>query len=583
MADRSSRTAGGSRRGIFTLFRGENVPAEVMGPRLLVAVCAIALTIIGIVMVYSASSIEAISESNDATYYVIRQVAFALIGGGAAFTCVRFVPYHQWLGTIGFGYYVVCMILVVLTAAMGLVGLGAQRWLSIGGVTLQPSEFAKIALLLATTRFMMEYRNGEVRSSQFALRMFLFVVLPLGFIFRAQSDLGTTVICLVGILTILWVGGLPKWLVFVIICACAVFAMIASTSGYRHDRWIYLNPWSDYYGSGFQIIHSFYAFAQGGFFGQGLGNSAEKYLYLPEAETDFIFSIIGEELGFIGAVIVIGLFLGFLVGGLRMAQNAPDDAGTALCAGLSVMLVFQALLNIGMCIGVFPTTGKPLPFISAGGSSLIASLIIVGIMLSVSYATDESVYERRRTNLRLLRVEDEGDPGIRTSHDRGRFPSDQTGRASFPNVVHGLFGSDRSHPSRGDERVRTNTRAGEWSNERREYRDEGSRRADRTTRGRGRDLDQHTTDRTMNRTARQATSRASGRTAGRSDGRSAASRDSRHSHRSDDRWRDERPNRRESGVPERRDNSLNIVNDYHIPNRRRPSGSSSDPNGRRRR
>lgn len=461
---------GGFRVPFLSLFNGRNVPAEVMGPRLLVAVSAIALTIIGIVMVFSASSIEAISDPDigDPTYFWVRQLGFAVIGGVLAVLFVRFVPYESWLGKAGVAYYVACLILVLMTAAMGLVGLGARRWLSIGGVTLQPSEFMKIALMLATVRFMLEYNAGSLDKVAFLGRLGLFVVLPLGFMFIAQSDLGTTMICLVGILAILWVGGVPTSYILGIIAAGVVLVALSSMGGYRADRWIFLNPWSDYYGSGFQVIHSFYAFAQGGLFGQGLGNSAEKYLYLPEAETDFIFSIIGEELGFIGAFIVVALFVAFLVGGLRMGQTAAEDSGTLICVGLSVMLVFQAFLNMGMCIGLLPTTGKPLPFISAGGSSLIASLIIVGIMLSVSYSTDDSVYQRRRRNLRLLRVDGEQSEGAR----RRRHSSGDAARGGqsgwFPRR------SERPNQNTGEKRPTRRSALDRASS--RERRDQANRR-----------------------------------------------------------------------------------------------------------
>lgn len=437
--NRTARRSSGGGKGrsfhipFLSLFNGQNVPAEVMGPRLLVAVSAIALTIIGIVMVFSASSIEAISDPDigDPTYFWVRQLGFAVIGGVLAVVFVRFVPYQKWLGRVGAVYYVVCLILVLMTAAMGLVGLGARRWLSIGGVTLQPSEFMKIALMLATVRFMLEYNEGSIDGIAFSGRLGLFVVLPVAFMFIAQSDLGTTMICLVGILAILWVGGVPTRYILGIIAAGVLLVALSSMSGYRADRWIFLDPWSDYYGSGFQVIHSFYAFAQGGLFGQGLGNSAEKYLYLPEAETDFIFSIIGEELGFIGAFAVVALFVAFLVGGLRMGQTAAEDSGTLICVGLSVMLVFQAFLNMGMCLGLLPTTGKPLPFISAGGSSLIASLMIVGIMLSVSYSTDDSVYQRRRRNLRLLRVDQGQDAGSARSRRRSSGDAARSGQSGW--------------------------------------------------------------------------------------------------------------------------------------------------------
>ncbi|MGI6536024.1 MAG: FtsW/RodA/SpoVE family cell cycle protein [Eggerthellaceae bacterium] len=557
-ASRSDRGSREGRRGdtarsrfrLRTPFSGEGVPAQIMGPRLLVVVSAMALTILGLVMVYSASSIEAITENGDSTYYLVRQLGFAAVGVAAIIVCVKLVPFHEWLNRVGIVYYVICMILVVLTAAMGLVGLGAQRWVSIGGITLQPSEFAKIAFLLATTRFMLEWRNGDLDTRDFIIRMAVFVLVPLAFMFKAQSDLGTTMICLVGILTILWVGEIPLRVILGIIGVVVLFAALASTVGYRQDRFIFLDPWSDYYGSGFQIIHSFYAFAQGGLFGTGLGNSAEKYLYLPEAETDFIFSIIGEELGLVGALAVVALFLAFLIGGLRMAQTASDEAGRLICSSLTVMLVFQAFLNMGMCIGVLPTTGKPLPFISAGGSSLIASLLIVGIMLSVSYSTDDSAYVRKRENLRLLHVED----------DDGRQPS----RRPRPHSGSLLGGISLSVGERaGSSRSTASSRRGASRGSDRAARGERAERTGRSSRaGRG--------DRAEGRPSRT-----------RGDSRAARDRDTREPRSRTAGRSSERGTRRDAGrdAAERnrsnRSGDLHIVNDYHVPSRGRSAGSDS--------
>jgi len=549
---RAKRTDG-SARGRFRLltpFSGEGVPAQIMGPRLLVVVSAMALTILGLVMVYSASSIEAITENGDSTYYLVRQVGFAAVGLAAIFLCVKFVPYHEWLNRVGIFYYLICMVLVVLTAVMGLVGLGAQRWVSIAGITLQPSEFAKIALLLATTRFMLEWQSGETDTKSFVIRMALFVLVPLAFIFKMQSDLGTTAICLVGILTILWVGELPLRAFGGLLLLVVVFGALASTVGYRQDRFIFMDPWSDYYGSGFQIIHSFYAFAQGGLFGTGLGNSAEKYLYLPEAETDFIFSIIGEELGMVGALAVVALFLAFLIGGLRMAQTASDEAGRLMCSSMTVMLVFQAFLNMGMCVGLLPTTGKPLPFISAGGSSLIASLLIVGIMLSVSYSTDDSAYARKRENLRLLHVED----------DDGRQPQRRP-RQRSGSLLDGISLSvgeraDSVHSS-ASARSRSN-RGGSRSG-----RADGERRTGRSSRS-------SDEDRAERRSARSRSNSRSLRNRDAREGRSrsAADRSERSARRGDDRSAGDRNRSGRSG-------DLHIVNDYHVPDRRRSAGSGS--------
>ena len=210
-----------------------------------------------------------------------------------------------------------------------------------------------------------------------------------------------------------------------------LFALVAIVfTGYRSDRMLFLDPWDDGeggYGNGWQLIHSFYAFADGGLFGVGIGNSREKYLWLPEAETDFIFAIIGEELGLVGALAVVALFMLLLWAGMRIARSAPDNFGAMVAGSCTIMIVFQAFLNIGCVIGLLPTTGKPLPFISSGGSSLIATLIMVGLVLSVSQAAGApSVYDRRRDDLRVVRAAPDDD--ARATGGRRSRPPRHNGR-----------------------------------------------------------------------------------------------------------------------------------------------------------
>ncbi len=387
---------------------------DVVLPRFVLMLVVLGLTLLGFVMIFSASSISAISEQTDASSYLVDQLFFAVLGLIGAFLVWKVFPYRMWLGPLLWAFWGLSLVLLLLTAVMGNEALGAQRWLTLGPVSLQPSELAKIAFVLMASRLLYDYKQGEFDFRGLAVATLLLVVLPIGFLYFTQSDLGTTAIIALGLLGVMWFGEVPLRWILVVVVALVGFAVAAIfLVSYRADRLLYLDPWNDGqggYGNGYQIIHSFYAFAEGGIFGVGLGNSREKYLYLPESETDFIFAIIGEELGLIGAVLVIAAFLVFLWAGLQIARASADPFGRMVAGALVIMLVFQAFLNIGCAIGVFPTTGKPLPFISSGGSSLIATFVMVGIILSVSDGSmpGRSDYDQRRESLRVVRVADEG-------------------------------------------------------------------------------------------------------------------------------------------------------------------------------
>lgn len=406
--------------------------AQILGPRLLLGLSVLALVVIGLVMVYSASSIEAIDEGTNPESYLVKQIQFVIIGAIGMVILWKVIPYRLYIGPFLWFVWGAAVFLLVLVAVMGSVGLGAQRWLELGPVRLQPSEFAKIAFVLVMAKIMFNYRNGDLEFKAAAGQAILLVVAPMLFLYATQSDLGTTLICIVGIFTVLWIGEVPMKYILGVVAAGVVFALLAMTVGYRADRMIFLDPWQDYYGDGFQLIRSFYAFAEGGVFGVGLGNSREKFLYLPEAETDFIFAIIGEELGLIGALVVVALFLALLYAGIRISLNAPDAFGAMIAGGLTVMLVFQAFLNIGCVIGVLPTTGKPLPFISSGGSSLIASLFMVGLILAVSDGSGGlTVYEQRRQDLRVVRA---SSGNGRRTRQSGKAPRQSTARSTAGNA-----------------------------------------------------------------------------------------------------------------------------------------------------
>lgn len=373
-------------------------------PRVALILAVLALLLVGLVMVYSASSVAALGEGGSAEGGLVSQLAYAVIGIVAVVVIWR-IPYEVWVGRLVWAIWGVSLVLLILTAVMGSAGFGAQRWLELGPVRFQPSEFVKIALVLVAIRIFFDMRAGVVEARMTAIQVLLFIVAPLFLLYETQSDLGTTLICIVGILAVMWLGGVKPYILGTVLVIGAIFmAFAVFGTGYRSGRMVYLDPWNDGeggYGTGYNIIRSYYAFAEGGLFGVGLGNSHEKYEYLFASDTDFIFAVIGEELGLVGALAVIALFLVVLVAGLRISGQCSDAMGSVMAGAFTVMLVFQAFLNIGCTIGVFPTTGKPLPFISSGGSSMIASLIMVGLILSVSKGDDPAV---RRGNLRAVRM-----------------------------------------------------------------------------------------------------------------------------------------------------------------------------------
>lgn len=384
-----------------------------MMPRLALIVAVTVLVLIGIVMVFSASTVEAIHNGDSAVSYVVKQTVFAAVGTAFAALVYR-CDYRALLGGWAFwAFWGICALLLLAVPFIGTNILGATRWIYIGGFSLQPTEFAKIMLVAAGAKLLYEMREEMRDVRQTLLFVLVLVLLPLAFLYKTQSDMGSAVVIFVGLVAVMWLGEVPTRYVG-IICLAVVLIGALGIVGYRADRVaVWLNPWSDQYGDGYQMIRSFYAFSEGGLIGVGLGNSREKFLYLPEAETDFIFSIIGEELGLLGTLLVVVLFLVVLYCGLRIAQRAAEPFGAMLAGGLTCMLVGQAFLNMACATGLFPTTGKPLPFISSGGSSIMASLLMVGIILSVSRVAGEqamapqrSAAERRRANLNFIRVED---------------------------------------------------------------------------------------------------------------------------------------------------------------------------------
>lgn len=392
-------------------------PAHIMAPRIIMLLSVLALVLIGFVMIYSTSSVITLANADapDAANPmadVLGQVRYAVAGLVLAAAIWKFLPCSVWRGPFVYAAWGLAAILLVATMFIG-VGdeeWGARRWLVLGSASLQPSEFAKIVLVLVGARLFADLREGALTFRAFFVQIFVLVLAPILLILAKQSDLGTAMICVVGILAVMWLGEVPARTMAIVAGLVVAVGIVGVVSEpYRMSRlMVFLDPWNDGkegFGTGYQLIHSLYAIAGGGVFGVGLGNSHEKYLYLTQSDTDFIFAIIAEELGLVGALVVIALFALFLYAGMRIARSATDNFGTMVAGGLTIMIAFQAFLNIAMVVGWFPVVGKPLPFVSSGGSSLIATLAMVGLILSVSKeAAAPTIYERRRADLRVVRA-----------------------------------------------------------------------------------------------------------------------------------------------------------------------------------
>lgn len=376
-------------------------PSQIMAPRLLFIMSVAALCVFGLIMVYSASSITAYNDFHDTMYYFVRQGGF-IVAGIIVCTVFAAIPYRLLSNRVLFSIAWVLTVAALAATAFGfgVSALGAERSIIIAGFALQPAEFAKISVLIAVASLAQMHSDGELSGKKFVVAIIVATAIPLFLIYR-QPDLGTAIILAVGLTTLAALAGISWKLigaVFGIIIAYVVYSCVSQP--YHLQRIISMfDPWIDPQGDGYQSIQSLYAFGSGGIFGTGLGLSRQKYLYLPYAHTDFIFAVVGEELGLFGTVAVVALFGLFIFAGMRICRSAPDMLGCMLAGSMTVMIGFQACVNMACVTGIAPVTGKALPFLSYGGSSLIATMIMVGIILSVSFRSRIDIdYERRRDN-----------------------------------------------------------------------------------------------------------------------------------------------------------------------------------------
>jgi cell division protein FtsW len=388
----ASRTASqaASRTASRTAAKPATSASAVLAARVVVIVMAAALIIFGLMMVYSTSSILDVANETAATTTLFKQGI--CVGAGLVLVvalCLFNYRRFEMSGTaLVWLFWLVIVVLLAITLIRGKTGLGAKRWLPILSFSFQPGEFAKIVIMLISAyMFARIHESGYTRPR--ILLLGFGVMIP-AVLVLLEPDLGTALIAVVGMLFVMWFGRLPTKAILAILAALLVAGVAAiAFEGFRMDRiYAFIDPWSYASTSAFQTVNSFYAFGEGGLFGVGIGQSHQKYQYVPEASSDFIYAIIGEELGLVGAVLVALGFLALTVAGFIVAQNASDLKGRMIAGASSALIGFQAFLNMFFTVGWVPVTGKPLPFISDGGTSMIASMALVGLILSVSFHTD---------------------------------------------------------------------------------------------------------------------------------------------------------------------------------------------------
>lgn len=353
----------------------------------MLAMSAAALTVVGLVMVLSASSVSAYARYGSSFLYFKRQLLYAGVGSLCCLGAAR-LDYRVWKRLWGPLLSVtVILLLLVLHPAAGTVAGGSARWIMLGPVSIQPSEVAKVAVIFAASAILannFKYLDDPIR---WALPLIPIVGAVCALILL-QPDLGTAMVVVASVFLLLLAAGVRMRLLVVSgVLGLASGMGLILTARYRRARFLsFLHPWSDPQNAGYQIVQSLIALGSGQVTGVGLGASRQKWMYVPNAHTDFIFAILGEELGLMGEVVVLGLFVTLIYAGVRIAVKAPDAFGRLLAAGVVAWFGFQALVNLGAVTGLLPITGVPLPFVSFGGSSLVVSLSATGVLLSIGRA-----------------------------------------------------------------------------------------------------------------------------------------------------------------------------------------------------
>ena len=343
------------------------------------------LAVFGLVMIYSSSYIWAEYKFGDAFRYAKQQGLF-LIVGTSLMIFVSKIDYKIYKEK-AWNIFVICIVLLILVLIPGIgsVRNGSRSWFGIGSFGIQPSEFAKLSLIILTSKYLTNSNKflKDIKKGVIPILLILFAVFGL---IMLQPDFGTGMIIVVSIITMLFIAGVNMKFFFGLGAIGVVgIIFLILIAPYRMDRITsFIDPWKDPLGTGFQIIQSLYAIGPGGLLGMGFLNSRQKHFYLPEPQTDFIFSIISEEFGILGILIVAALFVSILYFGIKIALKCDDSFGKYLAFGMTFQIIVQAIMNLMVVIGLIPVTGVTLPFLSYGGSSLLISMVSIGILLNIS-------------------------------------------------------------------------------------------------------------------------------------------------------------------------------------------------------
>lgn len=357
-------------------------------PDFVLFITVMCLLVIGMVMVLSASEYKTLIYYNDSFYYFKRQLLWSVLGLIGMFYMINFdyKRLRQYITPILAIAFI--LLVLVLIPGVGVEVNDATRWIGIGPIQFAPAELVKLCIIIFTAYGLSRSRE-RIKSFTAGVLPYMVVMGLAALLILLQPDLGTA-LSLAGIVIVMVfaAGARPSHLITVVAAGLAAVVPLIALEPYRLKRLMaFLDPWADPQETGFHIIQGLYAIGSGGLFGLGLGQSKQKFLYLPENHTDFIFAIIGEELGFIGATLVIMLFLLFIWRGLKIAIASPDPFASLLATGITAWVGVQAFINIGVVTGSLPITGITLPFISFGGTSLLFTLVAVGILLNISRFT----------------------------------------------------------------------------------------------------------------------------------------------------------------------------------------------------